>query len=429
MNSFEALNELRRVAGSQLDPVYVEALADLLVGPRHRLPPRRRGRLRPRARHRAAHERGGRADVVTGVSRRARGRSESEERVELLDAEAALAAGRAVALRWPASDQRRTVEIDTPRWRAASDAVRPRRDPGSVVRLMVRKYDTARGPRSEPACSFAQVWRAEPAAGRMKPMGRLDDVDLSLKLSRKEQDRLLALHGARLAQLRLTLGGLIGAGSSGRRCACSSRAGTPAARAAPSSAWSRRSTPATSASVRSPRRRPTRSATTTCTASSPQLPGWGGMAVLDRTWYGRVLVERVEGFATEEQWRRAYARDRRLRAHARRRRHDHRQVLPAHLRRRAAQALRAPREQDPLKAWKLTDEDWRNREQAPRLRGRARGDVRAHRHRARAVADRPGRVQALRARARDGGGHRRHRGRLRAQRASRCPRRSSRSTD
>ena len=38
----------------------------------------------------------------------------------------------------------------------------------------------------------------------------------------------------------------------------------------------------------------------------PVLPGWGGMAVLDRSWYGRVLVERVEGFATEEQWRRAY---------------------------------------------------------------------------------------------------------------------------
>ena len=38
----------------------------------------------------------------------------------------------------------------------------------------------------------------------------------------------------------------------------------------------------------------------------PALPGWGGMAVLDRSWYGRVLVERVEGFATEEQWQRAY---------------------------------------------------------------------------------------------------------------------------
>ena len=38
----------------------------------------------------------------------------------------------------------------------------------------------------------------------------------------------------------------------------------------------------------------------------PALPGWGGMAVLDRSWYGRVLVERVEGFATDEQWSRAY---------------------------------------------------------------------------------------------------------------------------
>ena len=37
-----------------------------------------------------------------------------------------------------------------------------------------------------------------------------------------------------------------------------------------------------------------------------KLPGWGGMAVFDRSWYGRVLVERVEGFATREQWLRAY---------------------------------------------------------------------------------------------------------------------------
>ena len=44
------------------------------------------------------------------------------------------------------------------------------------------------------------------------------------------------------------------------------------------------------------------------------LPGWGGMAVLDRSWYGRVLVERVEGFATVEQWTRGLRRDRRVRA-------------------------------------------------------------------------------------------------------------------
>ncbi len=30
----------------------------------------------------------------------------------------------------------------------------------------------------------------------------------------------------------------------------------------------------------------------------PHLPGWGGMAVFDRSWYGRVMVERVDGFAT-----------------------------------------------------------------------------------------------------------------------------------
>ncbi|MFL5822487.1 MAG: polyphosphate kinase 2 family protein, partial [Solirubrobacteraceae bacterium] len=39
---------------------------------------------------------------------------------------------------------------------------------------------------------------------------------------------------------------------------------------------------------------------------SAAIPGWGGMAVLDRSWYGRVLVERVEGFASDEQWQRAY---------------------------------------------------------------------------------------------------------------------------
>ena len=37
-----------------------------------------------------------------------------------------------------------------------------------------------------------------------------------------------------------------------------------------------------------------------------RLPPRGEIAVFDRSWYGRVLVERVEGFATEEEWRRAY---------------------------------------------------------------------------------------------------------------------------
>ena len=61
MTSFEALNELRRVAGTQLDAALRRGARRAARGPRHRLPPRRRGRLRPRARHRAPDERGGRA--------------------------------------------------------------------------------------------------------------------------------------------------------------------------------------------------------------------------------------------------------------------------------------------------------------------------------------------------------------------------------
>ena len=37
-----------------------------------------------------------------------------------------------------------------------------------------------------------------------------------------------------------------------------------------------------------------------------EVPGLGGLALFDRSWYGRVLVERVEGYATKEQWNRAY---------------------------------------------------------------------------------------------------------------------------
>ena len=92
----------------------------------------------------------------------------------------------------------------------------------------------------------------------------------------------------------------------------------------------------------------------------PALPGWGGMAVLDRSWYGRVLVERVEGFATEEQWRRAYAEivefERTLAA-------EGMIMVKFWLHLSSAEQLRRfkARERDPLKAWKLTAEDWRNR--------------------------------------------------------------------
>ena len=94
----------------------------------------------------------------------------------------------------------------------------------------------------------------------------------------------------------------------------------------------------------------------------PALPGWGGMAVLDRSWYGRVLVERVEKFATREQWSRAYDEindfERTLDG-----RGDDPVKFFIHI--SDAEQLKRfkARERDPLKSWKLTDEDWRNRKQ------------------------------------------------------------------
>lgn len=90
------------------------------------------------------------------------------------------------------------------------------------------------------------------------------------------------------------------------------------------------------------------------------LPGWGGMAVLDRSWYGRVLVERVEGFATEEQWRRAYEE---IRSFERTLTDEGMVLIKFWMHISPQEQLRRfhAREKNILKRWKLTDEDWRNR--------------------------------------------------------------------
>jgi polyphosphate kinase 2 (PPK2 family) len=90
------------------------------------------------------------------------------------------------------------------------------------------------------------------------------------------------------------------------------------------------------------------------------LPGRGGMAVLDRSWYGRVLVERVEGFATKAEWKRAY---REINDFERALCDDGMILVKFWLHVSEQEQLKRfqAREKDPLKAWKLTDEDWRNR--------------------------------------------------------------------
>jgi polyphosphate kinase 2 (PPK2 family) len=92
---------------------------------------------------------------------------------------------------------------------------------------------------------------------------------------------------------------------------------------------------------------------------SPALPGWGGMTVLDRSWYGRVLVERVEGFATEAEWRRAYPQIVAFEAGLAT---EGLVLIKFWLHVSEDEQLRRfrARESDPLKRWKLTGEDWRN---------------------------------------------------------------------
>jgi polyphosphate kinase 2 (PPK2 family) len=91
------------------------------------------------------------------------------------------------------------------------------------------------------------------------------------------------------------------------------------------------------------------------------VPGGGGLCVFDRSWYGRVLVERVEGYATPEQWGRAYDEivqfERSLVTEGVILVKFWMQVSPEEQLKRFES-----RETDPLRQWKLTDEDWRNRD-------------------------------------------------------------------
>jgi polyphosphate kinase 2 (PPK2 family) len=191
-------------------------------------------------------------------------------------------------------------------------------------------------------------------------VGRLDELDLSLSLSREEEAERLAAAQRSLLELRLRLGGLIGGGQLGPAVCvvfegwdASGKGGAIKRLAAPLDP--RHVRVAQFAAPTSDERRHH-----FLQRFWPVLPGWGGMAVLDRSWYGRVLVERVEGFATRAQWRRAYdeivAFERSLAAEG--------TVLVKfwlHISSREQLRRFRARERNPLKSWKLTEEDWRNR--------------------------------------------------------------------
>ena len=91
------------------------------------------------------------------------------------------------------------------------------------------------------------------------------------------------------------------------------------------------------------------------------LPRAGNVSVFDRSWYGRVLVERAEGFATRTEWRRAYNEINDFENQI----VDHGILLLKfwlHIDEDEQLARFKKREKSAYKHWKLTDEDWRNRE-------------------------------------------------------------------
>jgi polyphosphate kinase 2 (PPK2 family) len=192
-------------------------------------------------------------------------------------------------------------------------------------------------------------------------MSRLDEVDLTARLTRKQEAVQLAAEQQRLLRLRLALGGQIGDGEIGPPL-CVVFEGWDAS--GKGGAIKRL------VDHLDPRHvRVSQFAAPTYDEKRhhflwrfwPRLPGWGGMAVFDRSWYGRVLVERVEGYATEEQWTRAYDEivgfETTLAAEGMILVKFWMHVTPEEQARRFER-----RRHDPLKAWKLTDEDWRNRD-------------------------------------------------------------------
>lgn len=91
-----------------------------------------------------------------------------------------------------------------------------------------------------------------------------------------------------------------------------------------------------------------------------RLPKAGEVAIFDRSWYGRVLVERVEGYATEAQWRRAYDEINEFEAQQA---DDGTTVVKLffHVTQETQDARLKARLDHPWKRWKVTEEDFRNR--------------------------------------------------------------------
>jgi polyphosphate kinase 2 (PPK2 family) len=191
-------------------------------------------------------------------------------------------------------------------------------------------------------------------------MGRIPDLDLTQRLGQHEYEERLRVAQRRLLHLRLHLGGQMGSGEIGPALLIVLEGPDAGGKGG---AIKRLVEPLDPRHYR------------VATYAKPtfdeirhhflwrfyrSIPGRGGMAVFDRSWYGRVLVERIEGYASDEQWHRAYDEivgfERTLVL-------EGMILVKLWLQISDAEQLRRfeKRQKDPLRRWKITEEDWRNR--------------------------------------------------------------------
>ena len=92
-----------------------------------------------------------------------------------------------------------------------------------------------------------------------------------------------------------------------------------------------------------------------------KMPKDGHIAIFDRTWYGRVMVERIEGFCTTQEWQRAFKEMNQMEQQM----VNHGAIVIKfwmHIDKEEQERRFKERQETPEKQWKITDEDWRNRE-------------------------------------------------------------------
>ena len=195
-------------------------------------------------------------------------------------------------------------------------------------------------------------------------MGRIDDIDLTQSLSKEESEKRVLAGQRRLTHLRLLTAGLLPPHQLGPGVAVLFEGFDAAGKGGAI----RRLTGGLD-----PRHvlvRPVAAPTEEelrhhfLWRFSRDVPGRGEMTVFDRSWYGRLLVERVEGLIDDKTARRSADE---IVEFERMLVDDGATIVKIWLHVSAHEQLRRfeERAQDPMKQWKLTEDDWRNREGRP----------------------------------------------------------------